>query len=315
MEARNTTVVAMAAAAAACVGATMAGASQSSSTSFLATPSVQRPTALASGAALRAGSSSVAAASPSAAASPFSVQSACAVAAALCVAQAGQRRLQQRRSRAARQATRIEWYRKVRRMPGDAAVFDVVVKKPLGVKMELYPQNSKLKGVGISEVVEGGNTDLLNQRVCKDDGEGMWVLEGDKVMAVNDVDVEEGTIEDIVKEVQAAKDEVKLTLQRNTRTGPVKIVVNGPVGEGRMITVRRGSRLSAAAEYCAGRELTYGCIDGWCGTCWHRERTTNGVFKPCCDVITGDWDNVMPLVLSPKPEKAGDGNLYQPRGM
>eukprot|EP00929_Paragymnodinium_shiwhaense_P063699 TRINITY_DN3183_c0_g2_i1.p2 TRINITY_DN3183_c0_g2~~TRINITY_DN3183_c0_g2_i1.p2 ORF type:complete len:314 (+),score=88.73 TRINITY_DN3183_c0_g2_i1:77-1018(+) len=313
MEAKSST---FAVAAAACVGV-MAGTSQASSTNFVATPSVAGPVAAVSaGSALRvAASSSVAASSAaSASSSPFSVNGACAAAAALCVAQAGNRRVQQR-SRTAQQATRIEWYRKVRRMPGDQAVFDVVIKKPLGVKMELYPQNSKLKGVGISEVVEGGNCDLLNAKVCKDDCAGMWVLEGDKVMAVNDVDMEEGTIEEIVKEVQASGDEVKLTLSRNTRTGPVKIVVNGPVGEGRMITVRRGSRLSAAAEYCAGRELTYGCIDGWCGTCWHRERTTNGVFKPCCDVITGDWDNVMPLVLAPKPEKAGDGNLYQPRGM
>ena len=93
-----------------------------------------------------------------------------------------------------------------------------------------------------------------------------------------------------------------------------------------------------------------------CGTCWHRERTTGWLFKPaasaacstacvvreksedlrpCSDMITSDWDNVMPMalprhklrffrrvtdlfwcleVLFPKPEKAGDATLLQPRG-
>merc|ERR1712008_633370 len=92
--------------------------------------------------------------------------------------------------------------------------------------------------------------------------------------------------------------------------GPIKVVL---LPEGFMKTVRRGARLSCAAEAAAGKELKYGCIDGWCGTCWHRERTTDGVFKPCCDQLTGDWDNVMPLVLTPKPEKAGDSTLLNPR--
>ena len=54
--------------------------------------------------------------------------------------------------------------------------------------------------------------------------------------------------------------------------------------------------------------------------------------RPCSDMITSDWDNVMPMaplrepnpslalhpclveVLFPKPEKAGDATLLQPRG-
>jgi len=31
-------------------------------------------------------------------------------------------------------------------------------------------------------------------------------------------------------------------------------------------------------------------------------------------VLTGEWDNVMPLVLYPKPEKAGDSTFLAPRG-
>ena len=56
-------------------------------------------------------------------------------------------------------------------------------------------------------------------------------------------------------------------------------------------------------------------MDGWCGTCWHRERVTGWLFKPCSDLITTDWDNVMPMVLFPKPEKAGDATLLKPRGV
>jgi len=107
------------------------------------------------------------------------------------------------------------------------------------------------------------------------------------------------------------RDDVKLTLMRNTRKGPIKVVM---MPEGNVATVRRNAKLAQAAEFAAGRELKYGCIDGWCGVCWHRERATNGIFKPCCDVLTGDWDNVMPLVLYPKPEKAGDSTFLKPRG-
>mmetsp|Transcript_127947 Transcript_127947/g.272854 ORF Transcript_127947/g.272854 Transcript_127947/m.272854 type:complete len:303 (-) Transcript_127947:186-1094(-) len=207
-------------------------------------------------------------------------------------------------------ATRTEWYRKVQRLGGDKAVFDVTIPKPLGVKMQKFPQR---KGVGIIEIVPGGNTDELNFQVCVDDGPGMWVLEGDRVMAVNGTICEEDEIDGIVKLVgESEGDEITLTLMRNTRKGPIKVVLKP---ENQVVTVRRNSRLSAAAEYCAGKELTYGCIDGWCGTCWHRERSTNGIFKPCCDVLTADWDNVMPLVLTPKPEKAGDSTFLQPRGV
>lgn len=200
-----------------------------------------------------------------------------AAAVAVRAARAAEQPLRWKRAATALQVTsRTEWYRKVKRIGGDQAVFDVTIPKPLGVKIEKFPQR---KGIGISQVVEDGNADKINRRVCIDDepGSGMWVLEGDRVLAVNGNDCEDGTIEDISKFVQAAGDDVTLTLMRNTRKGPIKVVL---MPEGFAMTVRRGSRLSAAAEAAAGRELKYGCIDGWCGTCWHRERTTNGIFKP-----------------------------------
>ncbi|CAJ1343130.1 unnamed protein product [Effrenium voratum] len=36
-------------------------------------------------------------------------------------------------------ATRVEWFRKVRRISGDRAVFDVTVKKPMGLVLEYLP--------------------------------------------------------------------------------------------------------------------------------------------------------------------------------
>jgi len=212
-----------------------------------------------------------------------------------------------------RVTSRIEWYRKVKRVGGTEAIFDVTIPKPLGLKIETFPQ-AKKTGAGISMVQPNGNADKLNRKVIVDDepGSGMWVLEGDRVMAVNGVDCEDGNIDRIVGTIVGSEeDSVTLTLSRNTRLGPIKVVM---MPEGYMCTVRRGARLSCAAEAAAGRELKYGCIDGWCGTCWHRERTTDGIFKPCCDQLTGDWDNVMPLVLTPKPEKAGDSTLLNPRG-
>jgi len=212
-----------------------------------------------------------------------------------------------------RVTSRIEWYRKVKRVGGTTAVFDVTIPKPLGLKIENFTQKGKEGAAGISLIQPNGNADKVNRKVCVDDvpGSGMWVLEGDKIVAVNGVDCEDGNIDKIVELIVGSEDEVSLTLSRNTRLGPIKVVM---LPEGFMTTVRRGARLSSAAEAAAGRELKYGCIDGWCVTCWHRERTTDGIFKPCCDQLTGDWDNVMPLVLTPKPEKAGDSTLLNPRG-
>eukprot|EP00971_Amphidinium_carterae_P237361 4711823-Amphidinium_carterae.1 len=54
----------------------------------------------------------------------------------------------------AMQATRAEWFRRVKRLPGDLAVFDVSIPKPLGLRLQEYPQRD---GVGIAELFEGGN--------------------------------------------------------------------------------------------------------------------------------------------------------------
>jgi len=209
--------------------------------------------------------------------------------------------------------SRAEWYRKVQRIGPELAVFDVTIPKPLGLKIDKYPAAMKKKGVGISAIAEGGNADKLNVAVCVQDGPGMWILEGDRIMAVNGDDCEDESVKDITQRVvQAEGDSITLTLMRNTRKGPIRVVM---LPEGKMATVKRGARLSVAAEYSLGRELKFGCVDGWCGTCWHRERSTNGVFKPCSDLLTGDWDNTMPLALYPKPERAGDSQgMLQPRG-
>lgn len=222
------------------------------------------------------------------------------------------------RTLVSRRASRTDWYLKVQRLGNDQALFDVTIPKPLGVKMEKFPAWSKVDGIGISQIVDGGNTDKINEAVCVRDEPGMWVLEGDQVMAIDGEDVEFSDMDEIVDLVTNSEepDRVTLTLMRNTRRGPVRVVFfekDGNWKKGMWATVRRGAPLSAAAD-ATGQGSKYGCIDGWCGTCWHRERATNGVFKPCADVLTGDWDNVMPLALRPRPEKVGDATYLKPRG-
>ncbi|CAE7023609.1 dcsD, partial [Symbiodinium sp. KB8] len=225
------------------------------------------------------------------------------------VALAGAVAVRARKSTALR-ATRVEWFRKVKRISGDRAVFDVSIPKPLGLALEAFPDG---RGVGISTITPESNADKLNRKVCiTEEDNGMWVLEGDRVIGVNGTETVDSTVEDIAKLVgESEGDSVTLTLVRNTRNGPIKVVI---MPDKKFATVRRNARLSSAVEFALGREIKYGCIDGWCGTCWHRERTTGWLFKPCSDMITSDWDNVMPMVLFPKPEKAGDATLLQPRG-
>ncbi|OLP92695.1 hypothetical protein AK812_SmicGene25463 [Symbiodinium microadriaticum] len=237
------------------------------------------------------------------------------------VALAGAVAVRARKSTALR-ATRVEWFRKVKRISGDRAVFDVSIPKPLGLALEAFPDG---RGVGISTITPESNADKLNRKVCiTEEDNGMWVLEGDRVIGVNGTETVDSTVEDIAKRCaeglppllprlvgESEGDSVTLTLVRNTRNGPIKVVI---MPDKKFATVRRNARLSSAVEFALGREIKYGCIDGWCGTCWHRERTTGWLFKPCSDMITSDWDNVMPMVLFPKPEKAGDATLLQPRG-
>eukprot|EP00434_Breviolum_minutum_P012534 symbB.v1.2.011044.t1/scaffold734.1/size167996/3 len=44
---------------------------------------------------------------------------------------------------------------------------------------------------------EDGNTDQLNKRVIIDGEEGMWVLEGDEVVAVNGTNVEGKSLDEV----------------------------------------------------------------------------------------------------------------------
>ncbi|CAE7474344.1 unnamed protein product [Symbiodinium natans] len=183
-------------------------------------------------------------------------------------------------------------------------------RKPLGLTLEAFPDG---RGVGVSAITPESNADQLNRKVCiTEEDTGMWILEGDRVIGVNGTETVDAQVEDIARLVgESEGDSVTLTLVRNTRSGPIKVVI---MPDKKVATVRRNARLSSAVEFALGREIKYGCIDGWCGTCWHRERTTGWLFKPCSDMITSDWDNVMPMVLFPKPEKAGDATLLQPRG-
>lgn len=143
---------------------------------------------------------------------------------------------------------------KVQRLGNDQALFDVTIPKPLGVKMEKFPAWSKVDGIGISQIVDGGNTDKINEAVCVRDEPGMWVLEGDQVMAIDGEDVEFSDMDEIVDLVTNSEepDRVTLTLMRNTRRGPVRVVFfekDGNWKKGMWATVRRGAPLSAAADH------------------------------------------------------------------
>ncbi|CAJ1424952.1 unnamed protein product [Effrenium voratum] len=152
-------------------------------------------------------------------------------------------------------ATRVEWFRKVRRIRcGDRAVFDVTVKKPMGLVLEYLPdKKGGMRGVGVSEIVKDGNGYELNRKVCvTEEDEGMWILEGDRIIAVNGIETVDASIEDIARLVgESPDDSVVLTLCRNTRLGPIKVVV---LPEGEFATVRRNSRLSSAVEFAKGKE-------------------------------------------------------------
>lgn len=194
--------------------------------------------------------------------------------------------------------TKVQWMRRVRRVDARHVVYDVTLLKPLGLLLETYPNRP---GIGVKEIFDEGNAAKNNDRVIFSQADGMWILEGDELVAVNDQVCQEADMDDILQLIGNAGSEVTLTFKRNVRGGPIKCVF---FPSGAQATVRRNVSLSAAAAY-AGLNVKFGCTDGWCGTCWHRERSTNGVMKPCCGMLTSDWDSTLPLVLTLSPEKAG----------
>eukprot|EP00929_Paragymnodinium_shiwhaense_P008659 TRINITY_DN112625_c0_g1_i1.p1 TRINITY_DN112625_c0_g1~~TRINITY_DN112625_c0_g1_i1.p1 ORF type:complete len:354 (+),score=93.81 TRINITY_DN112625_c0_g1_i1:92-1153(+) len=206
---------------------------------------------------------------------------------------------QQRRERPRRQAgnavackaTRAEWNQRVKRIEGNRAVFEVSIPKPLG----LIPQNfGKRPGVGIAKIKDEGNTYKHNWRILIEDEPGMFVLEGDEVVAVNGQYCEGGDkdqIGDIIKNSEG--DSVTLKLARNFHLGPVKVVFEP--GH-HMITMKRGPFLRNGAE-AAGADVKYGCRDGFCSSCWHAEESTMLIHRICRMAIPKDWDNVQPMKL------------------
>lgn len=224
----------------------------------------------------------------------------CALAAAATAATAAlgcsavRRGLRQRSSRrptTVRAVSRKQWNERVKRIEGYRAVFDVVIPKPLGV----IPKNfTNRPGVGIAQIKEGGNCEALNERVILQGEEGMWVLEGDEVIAVDGIQCEAKSLDFVGPLVKSAPgDTVTLTLCRNYQKGPVKVVWK-PGDE--MITMTRGSLLRSCAE-AANADVRYSCKDGWCSSCWHTEETSDLVHRICKFPVPQDWDNVKPLVL------------------
>lgn len=198
--------------------------------------------------------------------------------------------------------TKVQWMRRVRRVDARHVIYDVRLPKPLGMRLETFPNRP---GIGVREIIEGANAHKNNDDVIFNQADGMWILEGDELVAVSDQVVVGGEMDDALALIGDAGDEVTLTFKRNTRGGPIKVVFFPSASSA---TVKRNITLSAACAY-AGLDVKFGCTDGWCGTCWHRERSTNGVMKPCCGMLTNDWDSTLPLVLTLSPEKVGKAGV------
>eukprot|EP00913_Durusdinium_trenchii_P030645 g28702.t1 len=127
-------------------------------------------------------------------------------------------------SSVALRATRVEWFRKVKRISGDRAIFDVTVKKPMGLVLEYLPdKKGGFRGVGISEVVQDGNAYELNKKVCvTEEEDGMWILEGDRVIGVNGTETVDSSIDDIARSDEPGRGD---DAQRQLRDRPSKFQI------------------------------------------------------------------------------------------
>eukprot|EP00440_Ansanella_granifera_P032542 gb/GFBE01035308.1/.p1 GENE.gb/GFBE01035308.1/~~gb/GFBE01035308.1/.p1 ORF type:complete len:310 (+),score=70.11 gb/GFBE01035308.1/:1-930(+) len=196
-----------------------------------------------------------------------------------------------------------EWVKRVKMIEGERAVFDVTIPKPLGLIPANFPNRP---GVGVAKINEGGNTDTLNRKVIVDGDEGMWVLEGDEVIAVNGENVEGKSLDvvgPLVKESEG--DSVKLTLCRHYMAGPVKVVF---LPSGKVATMKRGIEISKAAEVGV-EDVSFSCKEGWCKACWHTDPMWGIVYRACSAAskkrpppknprtIPMKWNNVVPLWL------------------
>lgn len=154
---------------------------------------------------------------------------------------------------------------------------------------------------GRPRIEDEGGAMSVNREVLTKDGEGMWILEGDEVLAVGGTPCE-GDLDKIVDLVMDSPgDRVTITLSRNylkPPKGPIKVVFRPSGG---MATVGRGNNFSDIAS-SVQENVHYSCEEGWCGSCWHREAATGKVVRMCQDEVPGVWDNVMPMMLVAAPE-------------
>lgn len=191
---------------------------------------------------------------------------------------------------------------------GERAVFDVTIPKPLGLIPKDFPNRP---GVGVAKVTPGGNTDILNHKVLVDDAPGMWILEGDEVIAVNGEDVEGkglDTVGPLVKNSEG--DSITLTLCRHYMAGPVKVVF---MPSGKVATMKRGTEILKAASVGV-EDVAFSCKEGWCKSCWHLEPLSGVVYRACASkgknrpppknprTIPEKWNNVAPLLLLNRAE-------------
>ncbi|CAJ1419672.1 unnamed protein product [Effrenium voratum] len=157
-----------------------------------------------------------------------------------------------------------------KRIEGGRAVFDVTLPKPLGITPRNFPNRP---GVGIAGIKPGATPDLYNKKVLLQDAPGMFVLEGDEVVAVNGTLCEGQDLQNVSQLVKESEgDTLTLKLVRNYLTGPVKIIWKPSL---KMATYKRGAILRACEE-TLGANVRYSCEDGWCSSCWHAEAARLG---------------------------------------
>eukprot|EP00931_Biecheleriopsis_adriatica_P006579 TRINITY_DN107967_c0_g1_i1.p1 TRINITY_DN107967_c0_g1~~TRINITY_DN107967_c0_g1_i1.p1 ORF type:complete len:325 (-),score=59.66 TRINITY_DN107967_c0_g1_i1:119-1093(-) len=201
-----------------------------------------------------------------------------------------------------------EWVKRVKMIEGNRAVFDVTIPKPLGLIPKDFPNRP---GVGVAKITKDGNTDKMNLKVIVDGEPGMWVLEGDEVVAINGESVEGESLEKVGPLVKDSEgDSVTLTLCRHYYAGPVKVVF---LPSGKVATMKRGIEILKAAEIGV-EDVAYSCKEGWCKACWHTDPMWGVVYRACAAVskkrpppknprtIPNKWNNVVPLWLLNRKE-------------
>lgn len=196
-----------------------------------------------------------------------------------------------------------DWIKRVKIIEGDRAVFDVTIPLPLGLVPRDFPNRP---GVGVAKINKDSNTDKLNKAVIMEGAPGMFVLEGDEVVAVNGVNVEGQSLEKVAPLVKdATGDSITLTLCRAYLAAPVKVVF---IPSGQNAVMKRGVEISQAANVGVA-EVSYSCKEGWCKACWHTDPMFGIVYRACAAVskkrpppknprnVPKEWNSIVPLWL------------------